>query len=198
MVGMDHHSSLPSLQTYGEPPGWQIAGGILLFILKLTRQLCPFVTDKKNEAETWHFPRSHLNLDLHSSRCILLSNHSHFCLLHYAVSDWQEKAKCSTSGSPVLTGVVLVTWTPCSQLPTQQWQATFVRHVTVPWAFSNDANHFCGVVSPSILCCVHCLTLTGSSLWRRWFYHPCFCKGGKQKSKSQQTSLSSQVLLSVG
>lgn len=142
------------------------------------------------------FPRSHLNLGLHSSRCILPNNHSHFYLLHYAMSDWQEKAKCSTSRSPVLSGVASVTRTTCSQLPTQQWQATFVRHVTVPWDFSNDANHFCVVVRPLILCCAHCLTLIGSSLWRRWYYHPCFCKGGKQESKSQQICLSPQVLLS--
>ena len=148
MVGVGHwHSSSLFLHIYWVSPRWQIAGSTLLFILKLTRQLCPYLTDKKNEAETRHFPRSHLNLGLHSSGYIFLNNHLHVCLLHYALNDRQEKAQAFHLRSPMLPGVGIVTRTTCSQLHTQQQQATLVGHVIAGPAFSKDINHFCIVLS---------------------------------------------------
>lgn len=128
--------------------------------------------------------QGHISIWVSTSRCVLLNNHSHFCLLHYAPNDRQERAKGSTAGSPGLPGVGAAVRTTHSQLHAQQQQATLVRHVTVPWAFSHDVNHFCVVLSPPDFPLRPLFNCNCVFLVKRWFYHPSFCKRRKQDSKS--------------
>jgi len=48
---------LPPFHIYWVPPGWQMAQGILLFLLKVIRLLYPHGTENKKEAWRLHFPK---------------------------------------------------------------------------------------------------------------------------------------------